>query len=245
MAVDPSKIVLPPEEPDFRLYEGPWPDALVADDLDVSDYLSRSERHSESITAPDETYGPSWRVDAHAAWLLKDGEFIANYLIEEGSTRALLGTYLAPEVPLAVTDRNGSVKKYRSVSLWIHAESFKGNGFVLRISSNSLTIAVAEIDPEAHDQISDDGRWRRVVSPFARERMEETIKNREYGNRIDLIVERPEGSAALGGTIHVKGVQLHVGTVGEVSRGRAEAARPTVWCLDRSTSQRAALSGPA
>ena len=28
MAVDPSEILLPPEEPDFRIYEKPWPSAL-------------------------------------------------------------------------------------------------------------------------------------------------------------------------------------------------------------------------
>jgi len=218
MAVDPSEILLPSDEPDFRIYEKPWPNALVADDLNVADYLTRNDRHQESMTEPDKSFDDSWRADQKSKWLLKDGEIIASYCIKEKKTRAFLATYLTPEVPLAVENANGSVKKYESISLWVNVDGYKGRKFTVRLASNSLTIAIVEFDPNADGQLSLDRKWKRLVTPFANERMERTIKEVEYFNKIDMLVRKPQGTVTLEGTIHVKGVQLHVSTADEVSK---------------------------
>jgi hypothetical protein len=225
MAVDPSKILLPSEEPDFRIYERPWPNTLVGDDLNVADYLTRKERHHESLTDPDKRFDDSWRADEYSRWLLKDGEIVASYHIKEEKTRALLATYLDPDVPLAVKSSVGSVQKYRSISLWVNVDSFKGNKFTVRLNSNSVTIAIVECDPDAKGQPSADGKWKRLVMPFSNEKMERTIKEEQYFNKIDIVVEKPEGRATLEGRIHVKGIQLHVATADEVSK-RVEDAPP-------------------
>ena len=215
MAVDPSEILLPPEEPDFRIYEKPWPNTLVADDLNIADYLNRSERHEQSMLEPDKSFDDSWKADEKSKWLLKDGEIIASYFIKKSKTPALLATYLAPEVPLAVKNVDGSVKKYQSISLWVNVDSFKGGKFTMRLDSHSLTIAITECDPDAEGQLSPDRKWKRLVMPFANDRIETTIKEAEYFNKIKIVVK---GSAGHAGTIHVKGVQLHVATTDEVSK---------------------------
>ena len=48
--------------------------------------------------------------------------------------------------------------------------------------------------------------------------MERTIKEEQYFNKIDMMVEKPRGMATLKGMIHVKGPQLHVGTADEVGK---------------------------
>jgi hypothetical protein len=161
---------------------------------------------------PDECYDDSWRSNENSKWLLKDGEIIASYFISEKKTRAVLATYLDPEVPLAVEDADGSVKKYQSISLWVNVNGFKGGKFTVKLSSNSVTIAIVECDPDA------DGQWKRLVMSFANEKMARTIKEQEYFNKIDMVVEKPEGTATHAGRIHVKGVQLHVATADEVSK---------------------------
>jgi hypothetical protein len=218
MAVDLSRILLPSEEPDFRIYERPWPNTLVADDLNVADYLNRKERHYESLTEPDKSFDELWRADKDSKWLLRDGEFIASYYIKENKTRALLATYLDPEVPLAVKRSDGSVKKYQSISVWVNVDGFKGGKFIVRLNSNSLAIAIVACDPQAEAPLSADRKWKRIVMPFTNEQMERTIKEEQYFNKIDMVVEKPKGTATLKGTIHVKGVQLHVDTADEVSR---------------------------
>lgn len=218
MAVDSSRILLPPEEPDFRIYERPWPNTLFAEDLNVADYLNRKERHHESLTEPDRSFDDSWRVDQDSRWLLKDGEIIASYYIEENKTRALLGTYLEPDVPLAVQKPDGAVEKYESISLWINVKGFKGGKFIVRLNSNSLSIAAVECDPRAEGQLSADLKWKRIVMSFTNEKMKRTIREMEYFNKIEMVVEKPGGAATLQGTIHVKGVQLHLATADDVSR---------------------------
>ncbi|HET6891749.1 MAG TPA: hypothetical protein VFH31_11655 [Pyrinomonadaceae bacterium] len=215
MAVDPSEILLPPEEPDFRIYEKPWPNTLVADDLNIADYLNRSERHEQSMLEPDKSFDDSWKADEKSKWLLKDGEIIASYFIKKSKTPALLATYLAPEVPLAVKNVDGLVKKYQSISLWVNVDGFKGGKFTMRLDSHSLTIAITECDPDAEGQLSPDKKWKRLVMPFANDRIETTIKEEEYFNKMKIVVK---GTAGLAGTIHVKGVQLHVATADEVSK---------------------------
>ena len=218
MAVNPSAILLPADEPDFRIYEDPWPRALAADELNIADYLTRNERHQESMLEPDQSYDGSWRADEKSKWLLKDGEIIARYFVKETKTRAFLATYLAPAVPLAVENADGSVKKYESISLWIHVDGFKGRHFTVRLASDSLTIAIVECDPNGAGQLSVDGKWKRVVVPFANEKMARTIKEREYFNKIDLLVRKPAGTPTIEGTIHVKGIQLHVATAADVRK---------------------------
>lgn len=223
MAADPSEILLPPEEPDFRVYEKPWPSALVADDLNVADYLTRNERHQESMLEPAKSFDDSWRADEKSKWLLKEGEIIAEYFVRENKNRAFLATYLAPEVPLAVKNADGSVKKYESISLWVNVSGFKGGKFTVRLASHSLTVAIVEFDPNAEGQLSVDRKWKRLVKPFADERIETTIREAEYFNKIDLLVKKPRGTVTLEGTIHVKGVQLHVATADEVSKRVVDA----------------------
>jgi hypothetical protein len=218
MAVNPSEILLPPEKPDFRVYEKPWPSALFADDLNVTDYLIRNERHQESMLEPDKSFDDSWRADEKSKWLLKNGEIIASYCVKENKTRAFLATYLAPEVPLAVENANGSVKRYESISLWVNVDGYKGGKFTVRLASNSLTIAIVEFDPNAHGQLSADRKWKRLVLSFTNERVGRTIKEAEYFNKIDMLVRKPEGTVTLEGTIHVKGVQLHVAAADEVRK---------------------------
>lgn len=89
----------------------------------------------------------------------------------------------------------------------------------MRLDSHSLTIAIAECDPDAEGQLSADRKWKRLVMPFANDRIETTIKEAEYFNKIKIVVK---GSAGHAGTIHVKGVQLHVATADEVSKRVAE-----------------------
>jgi hypothetical protein len=223
MAVDPLQIMLPPEERDFSIFEKPWPCVLVADDLNVADYLTRSERHAESLSEPPESFDHSWRADESSEWLLKDGEIIASYHITGKNTRALLATYLDPEVPLAVENADGYVDKYRAISLWLNADGFIGGKFVVMLNSHSVTIAIVECDPGVEGQSSADGKWKRIVMSFAHEKMERAVKDQAYFSKIAMVVERPEGSATVDGTIHVKGVQLHVATAAEV-RQRAVAA---------------------
>ena len=131
---------------------------------------------------------------------------------------SLLATYLDPEVPLAVKSSDGSVKKYRSISLWLNVDGFRGGKFTVKINSNSVTIAIVECDPDAEGRPSSDGKWKRIVDSFANEKMERTIKEEQYFNKIDMVVEKPEGTATIEGTIHVKGVQLHVATADEVCK---------------------------
>jgi hypothetical protein len=218
MAVDPSNILLPPEKPDFRIYEKPWPGILIADDLNLADYLTRNERHAESLTAPHTKFDGSWRADENSKWLLKDGEFIASYYIKATKPRALLATYLDPEVPLAVKSSDGSMKRYQSSSLWVNVNGFKGGKFTVRLNSNSVTIAIVACDPDAEGQPSADGSWKRIVMSFANEKMERSLKEEQYFNKIDMVVEKPAGTSTLEGTIHVKGVQLHVARANEVSK---------------------------
>jgi hypothetical protein len=156
-------------------------------------------------------------------WLLKDGEIIATYYIKEKKTRALLATYLDPDVPLAVRSSDGSVKKYQSISLWVNVDSFKGGEFTVRLNSNSITIAIVACDPDAEGQLSADGKWKRIVMSFANEKMERAIKEQQYFNKIDMVVEKPEGAATFQGTIHVKCVQLHVATADEARKGLLNA----------------------
>ena len=54
--------------------------------------------------------------------------------------------------------------------------------------------------------------------PFANERITRTIREREYFNKIDLLVTKPAGTSTIEGTIHVKGIQLHVATAADVRR---------------------------
>jgi hypothetical protein len=223
MAVDPSEIFLPSEEPDFRIYEKPWPNALVADDLNVADYLTRNERHDENMAEPDKSFDDSWRANEHSKWLLKDGEIIAGYFVKENRTRALLATYLRPEVPLAVKNADGCLKKYQSISLWVNVDGFKGGKFTVKLNSNSVTIAIVEFDPDAEGQPSADGKWKRIVISIANEKVEGAIKDEEYFNKIDMVVEKPKGTATLEGMIHVKGIQLHVATADEVSKRVVDA----------------------
>ena len=163
MAVDPSAILLPADEPDFRIYENPWPRALAADELNIADYLTRNERHQESMLEPDQSYDRSWRADEKSKWLLKNGEIIARYFVKESKTRAFLATYLAPAVPLAVENADGSVKKYESISLWVNIDGVEGRKFTVRLASDSLTIAIVECDPQAAGQLSVDGKWKRLA----------------------------------------------------------------------------------
>lgn len=223
MAVDPSEILLSPREPDFRVYEKPWPSALVADDLNVADYLIRNERHQESMLEPDNSFDESWRTDEKSKWLLKDGEIIADYFVRANKNRAFLATYLAPEVPLAVKNADGSMKKYESISLWVNVYGFKGSKFTVRLASHSLTVAIVEFDPNADGQLSVDRKWKRLVMPFANERIETTIREAEYFNKIDLLVKKPQDTVTLEGTIHVKGIQIHVATAEEVSKRVVDA----------------------
>jgi hypothetical protein len=109
--------------------------------------------------------------------------------------------------------------------LWVNVESFKGRKFVVKLNSNSITIALAECDPTAEGQPSAGGKWKRIVMSFANEKVESTIEDEEYFNKIDMVVEKPEGTATLEGTIHVKGVQLHVATADEVSKRAVDAPR--------------------
>ena len=51
MAVDPSKILLPPEKPTSVFMKNRGPVRLVADDLNVADYLTRNERHAGESSA--------------------------------------------------------------------------------------------------------------------------------------------------------------------------------------------------
>jgi hypothetical protein len=241
MAVDPSRILLPSEEPDFRIYEKPWPNTLVADDLNVADYLTRNERHAESLTEPDKSFDHSWRADERSKWLLKNGEIIASYFIKETKNRALLATYVNPEVPLAVKSPDGSVKKYQSISLWLNMYGFVGGKFSVKLNTYSLTIAIAECDPDAEGQPSADRKWRRIVMSFANEKMERAIKDEEYFSKLAMVVEKPEGTATLKGTIHVKGVQLHVATADEVRKrvvdaplGKSARSETRVELLDGS-----------
>jgi len=115
------------------------------------------------------------------------------------------------------------VKKYQSISLWVNVEGFKGGKFTVKLNSSSLTIAIVECDPDGEGQTSADRKWKRVVNAFSKEKMESTIKEEEYFNKIDMVVEKPEGTATLEGTIHVKGVQLHVATADEVSERVVDA----------------------
>jgi len=223
MTIDPSDILLPPEEPDFRIYEKPWPSDLAADDLNVADYLIRNERHQESMLEPDQSFDDTWRADEKSKWLLKDGEIIASYFVKENKTRASLATYLAPEVPLAVKNPDGSVKEYESISLWVNVDSFKGSKFSVRLDSDSVTVAIVECDPDAAGQLSADRRWKRLVMPFAHERIESTIKEVEYFNKIRMLIPKPGGTITLKGMLHVKGIQLHVATVDEVSKRVVDA----------------------
>ena len=223
MAVDPSEILLPPSEPDFHIYEKPWPGALDADDLNIADYLIRNERHEESMMEPDESFDDSWRGDEKSKWLLKDGEIIASYFVKQTKTRAFLATYLAPEVPLAVANADGTVKKYKSISLWVNVAGFKGGKFMVRLDNNSLTIAIVEFDPNAEGQLSADRKWKRLVLPFANERIERTIREVEYFNKIDILVMKPQSTATLEGVIHIKGIQIHVATADEVSKRFVDA----------------------
>jgi hypothetical protein len=216
MAADPSQILLPPEKPDFRVFEAPWPESLVAEDLNLADYLTRSERHAENIVAPEAFHDSSWMVDKAAKWLLRDGEFIADYSVAGIGRRALIATFLGPAVPLAVYDASGVVRKYQCLSLWVNIDGFRGRRFTVRLWSNSLAIAVVECDPQSEGGRSSDGRWRRVVAAFANDRLETTIEEREYCNKIDFVVEKPLGTSTLEGRIHVRGVQLHVAPAIEV-----------------------------
>jgi hypothetical protein len=243
IAVDPSEILLPSEEPDFRIYEKPYPNALVADDLNVADYLTRDERHDENLVEPEKTYDDSWRANENSKWLLKEGEIIASYFVSEKKARALLATYLGPEVPLAVKEADGSVKQYQSISLWVNVNGFKGGKFTVKLSSNSVTIAIVECDPEAEGQPSADGQWKRLVMSFANEKMARTIKEREYFNKIDMVVEKPEGTATHAGRIHMKGVQLHVATADEVSK-RVVNAPPGKSARSETRVKRLDASGP-
>ena len=218
MAVDPSEILSPSEKPDFRIYEKSWPGALVADDLNVGEYLIRNERHQESMLEPPRSFDDSWRADQKSKWLLKDGEIIGDYFVRENKNRAFLATYLSPEVPLAVKNTDGSVKKYESISLWVNVDGFKGGKFTVRLASHSLTIAIVEFDPNAEGQLSVDRKWKRLVMPFANQRIETTIREAEYFNKIDLLVRKPRHIVTLAGTIHVKAIQLHVATADEVSK---------------------------
>ena len=95
---------------------------------------------------------------------------------------------------------------------------FRGGKFVVKLNSNSVAIAIAEFDPDADGQPSDDGIWKRIVSAFANEKLERTIREEEYFNKLDIVVEKPRGMATLEGTIHVKGLRLHVASANEVSR---------------------------
>ena len=217
MAVHPSRILLPPDKPDFRIYEQSWPNSLVAGDLNLADYLNRKERHAENLTDPDETFDKSWRADDDSKWLLKDGEIIASYFIKENKDRALLATYLDPEVPLAVRNTDGSVRKYQCISLWVNSDGFRGGPFIVRLNSNSLAVAIALCDPQAEGRLSADGKWKRIVIPFAVERMERSIKEHQYFNKLDMVIEKPVDVATLEGRLHVKGVQLHVAPAAEVS----------------------------
>ena len=54
--------------------------------------------------------------------------------------------------------------------------------------------------------------------PFAVERMERSIKEQQYFNKIDIVIEKPADVATLEGRIHLKGGQLHVATADEVSK---------------------------
>lgn len=218
MGVYPAEILLPAEEPDFRIYEKAWPSSLVSDDLNVAEYLTRDERHDENMMDPDEGYDDSWRVNEHSKWLLRDGEIIARYRVTQKRTRALLATYLSPEVPLAVKSAEGSVKRYQSMSLWVNVGGFKGGKFTVKLNSNSVTIAIVECDPNAKGQPSADGKWKRIVMSFTNERMARAMRDEEYFNKIDMVVARAKGTDTLEGTIHVKGVQLHVRTAEEVSK---------------------------
>jgi hypothetical protein len=119
---------------------------------------------------------------------------------------------------LAVKNADGSLKKYESISLWVNVDVFNGGKFIVRLESNAVTIAIVECYPNAEGQLSADGKWKRLVMSFANERIETTIKEQEYFNKIDMLVEKPKGTVTLEGTIHVKGVQLHVATADEVRR---------------------------
>jgi hypothetical protein len=73
-------------------------------------------------------------------------------------------------------------------------------------------------DPQDEGQLSADRKWKRLVMPFTNEQMERTVKEEQYFNKIDMMVEKPGGMATLKGTIHVKGLQLHVATAEEVGK---------------------------
>lgn len=218
MGVNPAEILLPPEEPDFRIFERSWPRTLAANDLNLADYFNRNERHAESLAEPDESFDDSWRADRSSKWLLKDGEIIANYHIKETKDRALLATYLDPAIPLAVRSPDGSIKKYECISLWVNVDGFKVARFVIRLNSNSIAIAIVACNPDAEGQLSADRKWRRLVMPFGNEMMERSIKEQQYFNKLDMLVEKPKDETTLQGRIHVKGIQLHAATPDEVSR---------------------------
>jgi hypothetical protein len=117
------------------------------------------------------------------------------------------------------------VKKYQSISLWLNVDGFRGGKFSVELNSNRLTIAIVECDPHADGQPSADGKWKRIVMSFANEKMERAIKDEEYFSKIAMVVEKAAGTATSEGTIHLKGVQLHVATPAEVSK-RVENAPP-------------------
>jgi hypothetical protein len=101
--------------------------------------------------------------------------------------------------------------------MWVSAHDGERHTFVVRLSSNSVAVAVIEVDPDGVGSTSADGQWKRIVRPFSNERLERTIGEEEYFNKIDLIVEKPRGTATLMGAIHVKGLQLHVAAAEDVS----------------------------
>jgi hypothetical protein len=145
--------------------------------------------------------------------------------IKEERPRALLATYLDPEVPLAVLSADGAIRQYQSISLWVNIDGFKGGKFIVKLNSNSVTSAIVECDPDAEGQASADGKWKRLVCSFANAKVEESIKEGEYFNKIDMVVEKPEGTATLEGTIHVKGVHLHIAAADEVRKRVVDAPR--------------------
>jgi hypothetical protein len=168
---------------------------------------------------PDKSFDDSWKADAKSKWLLKDGEIIASYFIKKSKTPPLLATYLAPEVPLAVRNADASVQKYRCISLWVNVVGCTGDTFTVRLDSHNLTIAIVECDPNAQGRLSADGKWKRLVMPFANDRMETTITEVEYFNKVKIVVN---GTAGRAGTIHVKGIRLHVATADEVGKQVAD-----------------------
>jgi hypothetical protein len=129
----------------------------------------------------------------------------------------LLATYLDPEVPLAVRNIDGAVRKYQCISLWVNSDGFRGGQFIVRLNSNSLAVAIVSCDPQAEGRLSADGKWKRIVMPFAVERMERSIKEHQYFNKLDMVIEKPGDVTTLKGRLHVKGIQLHVAPAVEIS----------------------------